>query len=430
MIPRFLLLSCLSICLHMQIAACEPESVKKGFTLIAENCPYIISVDAARQSITLKNKLAANECQLKVPMHADIMPLTVFCMEQFYKYRHLQSKTLLDQVYENAATFLKPFLKQNRNQRLKDWLKEPIGSRDSRSSQFKKLQKKWPFEVNFLLAAAADYLKHHNLYNLATRQTAYALKASEECSWYESENNLCHNTALLLGRISKSFAFNDIDRWRYLLGKSSEKNDHSYSIAELQEYGKLPRQMQYDNDLNCVCLANLVGLDSFIPQNTTYLLLRNNHLTKISASDPLPESLKSLNLCANPLQEINLKRLTNLQELCFDAGSLRDLNLPDQLRTLSITDNNVNDLTALSALRTLELCQNKISQLTHLPPSLCTLLIANNKVAANFDLGTLTNLIEFNAKCDDSGNCKPFTVINYPPQLLILSVTNCALKFG
>ena len=444
---QHLLIWSFALCMFLRITACEPEKSKTecarmlddqsqsqscantGIVLTAQKDKYLVSANAASQSVKLKNLMADGKKELTVPIPPNIMPLTVFCMEQFHDCRNLQGKALLDQVYEKAVTFLKPILKERNKKSLKSWLNEPMwGTKKDGNSAFRKLEKKWPLEFNFLLMAAADYLQHKNLYQLATRQAAQAFVTADinGANW----KNYSNHATTLRNLYNTSFAYKDIDRWLKLLGKTPEC-DHGYSIPELQEYGKLPRQMQYDYDLNYKSIANLVGLDSFIPQNTTYLLLQNNHLTKLCSSDPLPESLESLDLRSNPLQEMGLKQLTNLQNLFFNySDQLHTYSIPASLKQLEITDNKANNFSGLSALQILNLSQNRATQLI-LPPSLRTLLVTDNMVTTKFDLSVLTSLQDLKIgyyKPQVCSGFKPLTMISYPPRLQSLSITDCGLS--
>ena len=419
MTAQFLLLGYVSICLHMQIAACETECVKKdskNFILTAGTYPYSVSAGAASKSTKLKNLMADGKNQLDVPMPQSIMPLTVFCMEQFHDCRNLQGKALLDQVYERAVAFLKPILKTY-NQ--KDLLNlKALNFRSS--SAFESLSKKWPIEFSFLIMAAADYLQHQNLYKLATRQASQALQEAKKTGSSTSYYKYAEHIEGLEEKFKVSFAYKDIDRWHYLLGDSSSST-HGYSISELQEYGKLPAQIQSDT-LRSERIASLEGLNCRTARDLVDLNVSSNVLTKLSSSDPLPQNLETLNLSDNLLQDVNLQHLTRLQKILLATNPLCSFTLPPQITHLSIACNNLEtiDTSMYSRLASLDLSGNKLTQLG-LPLSLRTLLVENNKATAHFDLSTLTNLQELSLSYRYQSERQPFKIISYPPCLRSLS---------
>ena len=433
---RFLLLSCLSICFTAQIPACEPECVKKDskdFILTAGTYLYPVSSGAASKSTKLKNLMADGKNQLDVPMPQSIMPLMTFCMEQFHDCSNLHGKALLDQVHERAIAFLKPILKQYD----KKTLQELHGQyQDDADPAFKKLTKQYPFRLRLTLLAAADFLQHRLLYQLATRQVAEAFNAA-----YKHINNQKYHQhrAPLTATINGSFASADIAHWLYLVGENGLgciQADPGFSVRELLEYKKLkiyPRPGYYS--ANAFRLAerahdphgrinDLDGLNT-ITIDHNRLDLSHHKLSKLSSLDPLPENLESLYAYHNFLENVELQRFSHLKKVGLGGNrQLRTLLLPETVTELDLSAcaHETIDLRSLSKLLHLNLNENQLTQCL-LPLSLQSFSACENKASIAFDLSRLTNLQVL--KLDS--NIKEFPIRSFPPNLRTLFLKLCAL---
>jgi hypothetical protein len=156
-------------------------------------------------------------------------------------------------------------------------------------------------------------------------------------------------------------------------------NDLEASNNKLQELsGGLPKSLER------ICAAGnrLVGLPPTLPDRLRYLRLSQNRIENLPAS--LPVALETLLVDGNNLVSLPAHLPASLAHLNASSNRLGALpQLPDSLRTLRVDINQLEELPAKlpADLRTIGIDQNKIRALpAELPPALENLSVCFNRL--------------------------------------------------
>jgi len=157
-----------------------------------------------------------------------------------------------------------------------------------------------------------------------------------------------------------------------------------------------------DNDL---CTVD----KSYFPPNLEKLCLHNNFVRQLNATD-LPESIKTLYLSNNLMEEFDGSSLLNLNRLYLDNNRIKYFKFPPNIKNLNIANNEIEELDDFpESMHIVDCSNNKLVILGQINSGLKKIDFSDNE------------LFEFPNFLDDSiaifirGNRTKIRVIDYLP---------------